>query len=104
MRFGAALLMAVVPTVVIASVGGGDISYEPKGVGKVVFQHQYHVSLKGQQCENCHEKTFQKQGGESLYEMDMGTLTKGRFCGLCHNGTRAFDVKDEKSCKRCHRD
>jgi len=33
----------------------------------------------------------------------MSALTKGAFCGKCHDGTKAFDVKAENSCKRCHK-
>ncbi len=96
-----ALLLA--PAVARAKVGGGDITYAPKGAGKVVFNHEYHVGLKGQHCNNCHYKTFQMTGGAE-YKMDMSTLTKGKFCGTCHDGRKAFDVKDANSCRRCHKD
>ena len=92
------------PCAAAAKVGGGDVTYEPKGVGKVVFTHEYHVSLKNQKCGNCHYKTFQMKSGESTYKMDMSMLTKGQFCGSCHDGKSAFDVKDASSCKRCHKE
>ena len=93
----------LVPLTATAKVGGGDITYTPKGAGKVTFNHEYHVSLKAQRCNNCHYKTFQMTGGAE-YKMDMSTLTKGKFCGSCHDGKKAFDVKDAKGCKRCHKD
>lgn len=98
----AAVLLA--PFSAPAKIGGGDVTYEPKGAGKVLFQHEYHTVLKGMKCNNCHYKTFQMRGGDSKYKMDMATLTKGQFCGSCHEGKKAFDVKDVNSCKRCHKD
>lgn len=84
-----------------AKTGGGDITYSPKGAGKVVFLHGYHVDMQGIACKDCHFKTFQMAGNDS-YKMDMAVLTKGKFCGSCHNGAKAFDLKEEKNCKRCH--
>ena len=95
--------LALVASPSPAKVGGGDITYTPKGAAPVVFNHEYHVALKGQRCNLCHYKTFQMTGGAS-YQMNMTTLTKGKFCGLCHNGRKAFDVQDAHSCSRCHKE
>jgi len=91
------------PLVASAKVGGGDIEYKPKGAAPVLFNHEYHVNLKGQRCNSCHYKTFQMTGGAE-FKMDMSLLTKGKFCGICHNGKPAFDVKDANACKRCHKE
>ncbi len=104
--FRAAVLtcaFVIAPLTAFSKVGGGDITYTPKGADKVTFNHEYHVSLKGQRCNNCHYRTFQMKGGAE-YKMDMATLTKGKFCGSCHDGKKAFDVKDANSCKRCHKE
>jgi c(7)-type cytochrome triheme protein len=85
-----------------AAVGGGDIEYKPKGAGAVVFRHEYHVSIKGMKCKDCHTGKFQ-MGGAS-YKMDMAMLTKGQFCGSCHDGSKGFDLKAAENCKRCHQD
>jgi ribosomal protein S27AE len=34
--------------------------------------------------------------------MDMFTFTKDRFCVSCHDGAKAFNVKDPAYCGRCH--
>ena len=86
-----------------AKVGGGDKLYRPKGAAKVLFDHEYHVNQKGQHCNNCHFKPFQMASGAE-YQMDMTKLTKGMFCGMCHDGKKSFDVKDTNSCKRCHKE
>ncbi|HUJ16854.1 MAG TPA: c(7)-type cytochrome triheme domain-containing protein [Nitrospirota bacterium] len=103
--FSACLVVALVllPLFVQGKVGGGDVEYKPKGAGHVLFQHEYHVNLKGAKCNNCHYKPFSMSGGGS-YKMDMKMLTKGDFCGLCHDGKKAFDLKSPRNCKRCHRE
>jgi c(7)-type cytochrome triheme protein len=96
------LLALLLPGIAGSKIGGDDITYNPKGAAKVVFQHEYHVNVKGMKCNNCHYQKFQMRGN-SAYAMDMGTLTKGQFCGSCHDGTKAFDVKDAANCGRCHK-
>lgn len=93
---------ALAPKSAAAKVGGGDVEFSPKGTGVVVFKHETHVNYKGFRCSDCHYKTFQ-MGGTS-YKIDMSALTKGAFCGKCHDGQKAFDVKDATSCKRCHKE
>ncbi len=82
-------------------VGGGDITFSPKNAGGVIFSHQKHVNEKGLKCTGCHYAIFQMQQGS--YKLDMSKMTKGDFCGKCHNGQRAFDVKDRKNCNKCHK-
>jgi c(7)-type cytochrome triheme protein len=86
--------------VALSRVGGGDVEYKPKGAGKVLFRHEYHVTLKGMKCNGCHYQPFQMSTGS--FKMNMDTLTKGRFCGVCHNGKSAFDLISRQNCKRCH--
>jgi c(7)-type cytochrome triheme protein len=38
------------------------------------------------------------------YKMNMETLTKGKFCGLCHNGKDGFDLVTQQNCKKCHQE
>jgi c(7)-type cytochrome triheme protein len=94
--------MVLAPLTALSKVGGGDVEFNPKGAGMVVFKHESHVSYKGFKCSDCHYQTFQ-MGGTS-YKIEMSALTKGAFCGKCHDGKRAFDVKDANSCKRCHQE
>lgn len=90
----------IIPAVAIAKIGGGDVKYKPKNAGTVVFRHEYHVTLKGQKCTNCHFQPFQMTAG--TYKMNMQMLTKGEFCGKCHNGKVAFDLRSQESCEKCH--
>jgi len=95
------LIFIAVPVLVLGQVvGGGDLTFSPKGAAKVIFSHQIHVTVKGLKCSGCHYQVFQMTKGS--YKMDMSKITKGDFCGKCHNGLRSFDVKDTKNCTKCH--
>jgi c(7)-type cytochrome triheme protein len=90
-----------IPLIALAQkVGGGDLTFAPKNASPVVFSHEKHVS-KGLKCAGCHYQIFQMAKGS--FKMDMTKITKGDFCGKCHNGQKAFDVEDRKNCVRCHR-
>lgn len=98
----AAFFCLFVPLSVFAEkVGGGDITFKPKNSGQVVFSHDKHVSGKGLKCTGCHYQIFQMQQGS--YKMDMDKITKGDFCGKCHNGQKSFDVKEQSNCGKCHK-
>lgn len=94
------LLFSLSAPVIAQKVGGGDIRFAAKSAGPVVFSHEKHVKDKGLKCTGCHYQIFQMAQGS--YKMDMSKLTKGEFCGKCHNGQKSFDVKDQKNCGRCH--
>lgn len=83
-----------------ADSGGKDITFTPKNALPVVFSHKRHVIDKGNKCQDCHYQYFLQEG--EPYMMNMTKIIKGSFCGRCHNGNKAFDVNDQKSCKRCH--
>jgi c(7)-type cytochrome triheme protein len=96
------LVGLIVPLAASAeTVGGGDLTFKPKGAGEVVFSHELHVKSKGLKCTGCHYHVFQMTQGS--YKMDMSKLTKGDFCGKCHNGQKSFDVKESKNCAKCHK-
>ncbi len=83
-------------------VGGGSIRFEPKGAAPVLFSHEKHVAATGRRCSQCHFGVFQMEKGSN--RMDMSKITKGHFCGTCHNGKTAFDVEDRAQCVRCHKE
>ncbi len=93
------ILIAAVPAT--AGTGGGDLTFSPPNAKPVTFSHEEHVNVKELKCSACHNHTFQM--GKNEDKMDMSKMTKGLFCGHCHNGTKAFDVKDKANCNRCHK-
>lgn len=68
--------------------------------GKVVFDGKSHAD-KGLKCNDCHGKLFKMKKGSA--EMTMAALNEGKFCGECHNGTKAFKTNDPQSCGKCHK-
>ncbi len=71
-------------------------------MGKVTFDGKVHAD-KGLKCADCHvkPKLFEmKKGGDKI---TMAAINEGKFCGACHNGTKAFAAKDPADCKKCHK-
>lgn len=71
-----------------------DVTYRVQPTGDVVFPHTVHISKI--QCDVCHPRLF-RPGRNRL--VGMAAMEKGKSCGACHNGKKAFDLED---CSRCH--
>lgn len=82
-----------------AAVGGGDISFEVKKAGNVVFSHDNHVGGVGLKCTDCHDSIYVTK--EKHKAASMAQMQKGKSCGACHNSKKAFDVK--ANCNNCHK-
>ncbi len=82
------------------------ISYKPKdGALPVIFNHRTHTERKQQSCTECHPKIFKMKIVENFGESAppyTKMVEKGKFCGVCHNGEKAFSVADGASCEKCH--
>jgi c(7)-type cytochrome triheme protein len=68
-------------------------------MGKVVFDGKNHKEA-GLACLDCHSKIFKMKKGSTV--MKMSDITAGKYCGKCHNGSKAFSAKDEANCEICH--
>lgn len=98
-RFGLILWALVAVGPAAAKVGGGDVVFEVKGAKGVVFSHQVHVSSAGLSCTECHDKLYVTK--EKHKSVSMKDMKKGKSCGACHDGKKAFHVKE--SCDSCHK-
>lgn len=85
--------------VISARVGGGDIIFEEKETGNVIFSHESHVSGFGLKCTDCHDSLFISKEQHKMATMSQ--MQKGKSCGACHNGKKSFDVKAD--CNNCHK-
>lgn len=92
-----ACIMLATAGAALAVVGGGDITMMNKG-GKVVFSHDLHVSEAGLNCKECHTKLYLDIKRHK--KVAMKEMQKGKSCGACHNGKKAFSVKGD--CAKCH--
>lgn len=61
----------------------------------VYFHHESHAVVS---CMTCHPAPFAMKKGKT--KMVMSEMLKGKTCGVCHNGTKAFHARE---CARCHR-
>lgn len=75
-----------------------DVTFKTKSAGKVVFSHKSHIKQGGMtnNCNTCHDGIYVIKKKVSYTMADM---EKGKSCGACHNGAKAFALKE---CARCH--
>ncbi len=99
------LLIALVA--VVAFVGGAmavppgkTVEWDGKDAGKVVFSGKEHAE-HGLKCNDCHTKLFQMKKGTA--QMKMADLNDKKYCGACHDGTKAFSTSDKEKCGKCHK-
>ena len=78
----------------------GPQEHRPRRATEILpakFPHWIHrMNFK---CYVCHNAIFQMKAGADDITMDK--IQAGKFCGVCHNGKTAFQVKFE-TCPRCH--
>jgi c(7)-type cytochrome triheme protein len=77
-----------------------DITYATTDAGKVVFSHTLHLQKKTRttanlNCKACHNSNMEKNTRYTMADME-----KGKSCGMCHNGTKAFALA---KCAQCHK-
>jgi c(7)-type cytochrome triheme protein len=66
----------------------------------VVFSHQTHVPLADNKCTGCHPRPYPMLTvGPAPRHADMNS---GRTCGMCHDGRKAFGIRDTTMCRTCH--
>lgn len=95
---GLAVLMAAAP--VIAAAYPSVLRIPRKDIGRApsvpfaLFSHRTHGSLG---CFACHPSVFQ----QVLLGFTHDEMSRGRFCGRCHDGRVAFAVAG-RACGDCH--
>jgi len=66
----------------------------------VVFRHSTHFELSGRKCTGCHPRPFLMLS--PTHRTSHVEMNVGGSCGRCHDGHRAFGVRDPSSCLSCH--
>lgn len=96
LRFIIALLVLISAASLAAGYEIKNVTFKTKDVGIVVFNHKDHLRQKSikNNCKACHKEGTNKLGSHSMADME-----KGKSCGACHNGQKAFALAD---CERCH--
>lgn len=100
------IVLVLVFAMIFASAGmslavpsGKKVVFSGGERGKVIFDGKKHADA-GIACEVCHLESptlFQMQKGAD--QISMKDMHNDRYCGSCHNGTKAFDNKE---CDKCH--
>jgi c(7)-type cytochrome triheme protein len=72
-----------------------EIIYNVKATGPTGFSHKSHLA-KSTDCGVCHPSVFTAGHNKPFTMADM---SKGKSCGACHNGKKAFGID---SCVSCH--
>ena len=80
--------------------GPEDFTFDDGAQGKVVFSHEKHLA-KIEKCTECHTKLFKMTKGQRS-SFKMADLNAGKACGACHDGKKAFGVKEAADCQKCH--
>ncbi|PLY00283.1 MAG: hypothetical protein C0623_07445 [Desulfuromonas sp.] len=72
---------------------------ETADYGQVEFSHYNHLDAVGSDCPTCHNDIFHIVAKKNP-SYSMAEMAKGKSCGACHNGKRAFST--EGDCATCH--
>lgn len=71
-----------------------DVTFKVFPTGNIIFPHTPHI--KKIQCDVCHPRLFKPGRNRPV---SMAEMEKGKSCGACHKGKKAFALED---CSRCH--
>ncbi|NVN98705.1 MAG: cytochrome c3 family protein [Geobacteraceae bacterium] len=99
LRFLLLALILLLPTVSLAK-ETKDISFSFKNAEAVIFSHDFHLEKYNNNCRICHNAIFNLK---SKTKFTMADMEKTKSCGACHSGVKAFSVKNEKDCTKCHK-
>lgn len=77
-----------------------DKTFITENAGKVVFSHAVHLKKKNSKSPNISCKVCHKDALKSNVHYSMAEMEKGKSCGQCHNGKRAFALA---KCTSCHK-
>lgn len=82
------------------AVGSGKtLKYGGGTMGEVIFDGTAHKNA-GLTCKDCHNPEIFPKMKQGSVKITMNELYAGKYCGRCHNGKKAFLIKD--NCSRCH--
>jgi len=77
------------------------VTYHTENAGRALFEHEVHLKHVTNNCTLCHNSVFNVDHAKNPLAT-MADMEKGKSCGLCHNGKRAFGVAALADCTRCH--
>ncbi len=85
--------------VALAVPSGKVIEFNNSPMGLVKFDGKIHKEA-GNKCKDCHNSDMFPKMKQGTVTITMDDIYAGKYCGVCHNGQRAFDANG--NCDRCH--
>ena len=105
MRSSVVAVTAVLYLIATGSAGavgpGKNVEYAGSPQGVVLFDGTTHKDA-GLTCSDCHNPAMFPAMKKGTVKITMNDLYAGKYCGRCHDGNKAFLIKD--NCTRCHRE
>jgi c(7)-type cytochrome triheme protein len=91
-----------------AFAGMNALKYKGGDSGEVTFDGKAHNTKLGPgKCMECHKGNtpfgMKKPGAEGSAKITKADHVDGKFCGVCHDGTKAFAWKEGSDCAKCHK-
>lgn len=83
----------------LAVPAGKTLEFSNSSEGTVIFDGKLHKEA-GNSCKDCHNNDVFPKMKQGTVTITMDEIYAGKYCGVCHNGQRAFDAK--ANCTRCH--
>ncbi|MDA8387069.1 MAG: cytochrome c3 family protein [Nitrospiraceae bacterium] len=81
---------------------GMTLTWKGGGMGQVTFSGTVHAKA-GLQCSACHPSIFLFMPAATGVKITMKEINAGKYCGACHNGSKAFSAQDPNNCAKCHK-
>jgi c(7)-type cytochrome triheme protein len=91
-----------------AFAGMNALKYKGGDLGEVTFDGKAHNTKLGPgKCMECHKGNtpfaMKKPGAEGSAKITKADHVAGKFCGVCHDGTKAFGWMEGSDCAKCHK-
>ena len=83
-----------------AVVSGKTLDFKGSPMGTVLFDGTTHKNA-GLNCSDCHNPDMFPKMKQGTIKITMNDLYAGKYCGRCHDGKKAFWIKE--NCTRCHK-
>lgn len=94
------LILALMVSGNALAVGPGKtLEFKGSSMGVVLFDGTAHKNA-GLTCSDCHNPEIFPKMKQGTVKITMNDLYAGKYCGRCHDGKKAFEIKD--NCTRCH--
>jgi len=77
-----------------------DITYHTEGAGKVVFSHKVHLKKTTKNSANVSCKSCHTTRNGPTTHFTMADMEKGKSCGQCHTGKKAFSLSKYTGCHK----